>query len=65
MSCLRIRFYPNPTSAGVDFDTASRLGIRVVWALSLPGKVAPVTSGEIIGQTIQHILTEREEGEPK
>ncbi|MGN1481047.1 dipicolinate synthase subunit DpsA [Porcipelethomonas sp.] len=44
---------------GVDFDTAGRLGVKVVWALSLPGKVAPVTSGEIIACTILNILKER------
>lgn len=44
---------------GVDFDTARRLGLKVVWALSLPGKVAPVSSGEIIASTILNILKER------
>ncbi len=44
---------------GVDFDTAGNLGIKAIWLLSLPGKVAPVTSGEIIAETIENILTER------
>lgn len=44
---------------GVDFDTAGSLGIKAVWLLSLPGKVAPVTSGEIIAETIENILSER------
>ena len=44
---------------GVDFDAARRLGIKVVWALSLPGKVAPVTSGEIIAHTVLNILCEQ------
>ena len=44
---------------GVDFDTAGKLGLKVVWALSLPGKIAPVTSGEIIACTILNILKER------
>lgn len=43
---------------GVDFDAANRLGIKVIWALSLPGKVAPVTSGIIIKDTILNILNE-------
>lgn len=43
---------------GVDFDAAKRLGIKVIWALSLPGKVAPVTSGKIIKDTIMNIMTE-------
>lgn len=37
---------------------AGRLGKRVIWALSLPGKVAPITSGEIIKDTILNILSE-------
>lgn len=43
---------------GVDFETAGHLGIRTVWALSLPGKVAPITSGEIIKETVLNILAE-------
>ncbi len=43
---------------GVDFDTAQQLGLHVIWALSLPGKVAPVTSGKIIKDTITNIFTE-------
>ena len=38
---------------GVDIDEAERRSMRVIWALSLPGKVAPVTSGEIIAQTVK------------
>lgn len=44
---------------GVDFESAALMGIKTIWALSLPGKVAPVTSGEIIAKTIRNILTER------
>ena len=44
---------------GVDWDAAQTLGTRVVWALSLPGKTAPVTAGEIIAVTVEHILEER------
>lgn len=43
---------------GVDMGAAKRLGINVIWALSLPGKCAPVTSGEIIKETITNILAE-------
>jgi dipicolinate synthase subunit A len=46
---------------GVDFEAAHRLGIKTVHALSLPGKVAPVTSGCVIAQTICNILSERGE----
>lgn len=44
---------------GVDFDVARSLGLKVVWALSLPGKVAPVSAGEIIASTVLNILKER------
>ena len=44
---------------GVDFETAAALGIRAVWLLSLPGKIAPLTAGETIGKTISNILAER------
>lgn len=43
---------------GVDFDEARRRGIRVIWALSLPGKVAPDTAGDIISGTILNIIDE-------
>lgn len=46
---------------GVDLEAAKRLGRRVVWALSLPGKVAPVTAAEIVRDTVYHILTEQED----
>lgn len=46
---------------GVDFDTAGRLGVKAIWLLSLPGKVAPVTSGEVIAETVKNILSERGE----
>lgn len=45
---------------GVDMEAASTLGVRVIWALSLPGKVAPVTSGRYIRDTVYHIMEESE-----
>jgi dipicolinate synthase subunit A len=45
---------------GVDWEAAQERGCRVVWALSLPGKTAPITAGEIIAGTILHILKEEE-----
>lgn len=56
-SCLVIDLASKP--GGVDFDTAASLGIRAVWLLSLPGKVAPLTAGINIGRTIANILSER------
>lgn len=43
---------------GVDFNMAKKLGKNVIWALSLPGKSAPITSGKIIKETIMNILAE-------
>lgn len=56
--CLIIDLASKP--GGVDFEAAAALGIKVIWALSLPGKVAPVTSGKIIRDTVYHILQEAE-----
>ena len=54
--CLVIDLASKP--GGVDFEAAARLGIRVVWALSLPGKTAPVTAGESMKHTIYNMLSE-------
>lgn len=43
---------------GVDLERAQVLGRRVVWALSLPGRTAPVTAGALIARTVEHILAE-------
>ena len=43
---------------GVDFATAKTLNKKVIWALSLPGKVAPETAGNIMKDTITNILQE-------
>ncbi|MDR0943673.1 MAG: dipicolinate synthase subunit DpsA [Ruminococcus sp.] len=47
---------------GVDFEAAEHLGIKAIHALSLPGKVAPITAGKVIAKTIENILIERGEG---
>ena len=54
--CLVIDLASKP--GGVDFEGAARLGVKVIWALSLPGKVAPVTAGQCIQTTIYNILRE-------
>ncbi len=56
-NCLVIDVASKP--GGVDLDAAKKLGVPVIWALSLPGKVAPVTAGRAIQQTVYHILRER------
>lgn len=43
---------------GVDLESAATLGIKVIWALSLPGKTSPVTAGKIIKDTVANILNE-------
>lgn len=55
--CLVVDLASKP--GGVDFETAKTLGIKTIWALSLPGKVAPYSAGEIILDTILNILRER------
>jgi dipicolinate synthase subunit A len=54
--CLIIDLASKP--GGVDFDHAKMLGIKVIWALSLPGKVAPVTAANCMKQTIYNIIEE-------
>ena len=45
---------------GVDVQAAARCGVRVISALSLPGKVAPVTAGRIIAECLIRTLSEVE-----
>lgn len=44
---------------GIDFESATILGKKVIWALGIPGKTAPVTSGEFIAETVAGIIEER------
>lgn len=43
---------------GVDFNAAKARQLKVLQALSLPGKCSPYTAGKIISQTIIQILEE-------
>ena len=43
---------------GVDFEKAKGMGIKTIWALSLPGKVAPVSAAKFIKETIYNIIEE-------
>ncbi len=56
-NCLIIDLASKP--GGLDFELAKNIGIKAIWALSLPGKVAPVTAGEMIADTLINILKER------
>lgn len=44
---------------GVDFEYAKEKKIKTIWALALPGKVAPVTSAIYIKETINNVLKEK------
>lgn len=55
--CLIIDLASKP--GGVDFAAAAELDRSVIWALSLPGKVAPVTAGLIIRDAILSYLNQR------
>ena len=57
--CLLIDLASKP--GGIDFEAAQRAGVKAIWALSLPGKSAPITSGEIIKTTVTNIMREMEE----
>lgn len=41
---------------GVDFEYAKAKQIKTIWALALPGKVAPISAAEYIKKTLYHIL---------
>lgn len=54
--CLLIDLASNP--GGIDKRAVKENNLKFVWALSLPGKVAPTTSAEFIKDTIYNILKE-------
>ncbi len=41
---------------GVDFEYAKQANLKTIWALALPGKVAPVSAAQYIRDTIYNIL---------
>jgi dipicolinate synthase subunit A len=53
---LIIDLASNP--GGVNREEVKEAGIKFVWALSLPGKVSPVTSAEFMKQTLDNIFKE-------
>lgn len=54
--CLILDLASKP--GGVDLGAAGELGLTVVWALALPGKVAPETAGVAIRDTVCNMLRE-------
>lgn len=56
--CLIIDLASNP--GGVDQIEAKKMGLKYIWALALPGKVAPMTAANYIKETLYHIFKEME-----
>lgn len=56
--CLLIDLASSP--GGIDIKVAKENKIKTIWALALPGKVAPLTSAEFIRDTIYNILEKNE-----
>lgn len=54
--CLLVDLASNP--GGIDKRAAKDKKLKLIWALALPGKVAPVTTAEFIKETIYNILKE-------
>lgn len=54
--CLLIDLASNP--GGIDKKAAKNKNLKLIWALALPGKVAPVTTAEFIKDTVYNILKE-------
>lgn len=44
---------------GVDFNAAEALGINAIHALGLPGKVAPISAGKIIGNVLVDLMIKK------
>ena len=55
---LVIDLASNP--GGVDKNAIKEMKIKFVWALSLPGKISPVTSAEFIKETLYNVVKELE-----
>lgn len=58
---LIIDLASNP--GGVDKQEVKKHNLKFVWALSLPGKVAPVTSAQYIKETLYNVLEEMEKNQ--
>ncbi|MCK8823487.1 dipicolinate synthase subunit DpsA [Fuchsiella alkaliacetigena] len=44
---------------GTDFQAAKKLGVKALLCLGLPGKVAPKTAGQILGEVIPRLIENR------
>ena len=54
--CLLIDLASNP--GGIDKKAAKDRNLKLIWALALPGKVAPITTAEFIKETVYNVLKE-------
>ena len=54
--CLLLDLASKP--GGIDFKAAEELGFKVIWSLGIPGKIAPLTAGDIIRRTVYNIIEE-------
>jgi dipicolinate synthase subunit A len=54
--CLLLDLASKP--GGIDFKAAEEFGFKAIWSLGLPGKIAPLTAGDIIRRTIYNIIEE-------
>lgn len=54
--CLIIDLASSP--GGVDFNEAERLGLKVIWALSLPGKCSPKSAALIISEAVHEYISQ-------
>ena len=43
---------------GINTDDVNKMNLKFVWALGLPGKIAPVTSAKFIKETIYNVLNQ-------
>ena len=51
--CLLVDLASNP--GGIDKKAAKDKNLKLIWALALPGKVAPVTTAEFIKETVYNL----------
>lgn len=54
--CLLVDLASNP--GGIDKKAAKEKDLKLIWALALPGKVAPITTAEFIKETVYNVLRE-------
>lgn len=52
--CLLVDLASKP--GGIDQKAAKERNVKLIWALALPGKVAPITTAEFIKDTIYNVL---------